>query len=123
MAESKDRGVEFDTAPIALLPILAERGVEIPPPHKGMGKAYNDAYKEWKNGQDEQLKFAINDNQGNPLNQDGTLKVGKISSIGEITDEDLSAPTRNIELPKLPKNVDAAIGAKGKPVVIKKEYL
>lgn len=88
-----------------------------------MGKAYNDAYKEWKNGQDEQLKFAINDNQGNPLNQDETLKVEKISSIGEITDEDLAAPTRNIELPKLPKNVDTAIGAKGKPVVIKKEYL
>lgn len=62
----------------------------------------------------------MEDIQGNPLNQDGTLKVEEISSIGGITDEDFTAPTRNIELPKLPKNVDAAIGAKGKPVVIKK---
>lgn len=62
----------------------------------------------------------MEDIQGNPLNQDGTLKVEKISSIDGITDEDITAPTRNIELPKLPRNVDAAIGAKGKPVVIKK---
>lgn len=62
----------------------------------------------------------MEDIQGNPLNQDGTLKVEKISSIDGITDEDFTAPTRNIELPKLPRNVDAAIGANGKPVVIKK---
>lgn len=62
----------------------------------------------------------MEDIQGNPLNQDGTLKVEKISSIDEITDEDFTAPTRNVELPKLPKNVDEAIGAKGKPMVIKK---
>jgi hypothetical protein len=36
--EFKGRGVEFDIVPPALLPILAERGVEILPPHKGMGK-------------------------------------------------------------------------------------
>lgn len=42
------RGVEFDVVPPALLPILAERGVEILPPHKGMGKDCNDAYKAWK---------------------------------------------------------------------------
>ena len=43
--EFKDRGVEFDIIPPALLPILAERGVEILPPHKGMGKACEEAYK------------------------------------------------------------------------------
>lgn len=60
------------------------------------------------------------DNQGNPLNADGTLKLEKIASVDELTDEDFSAPTRNVELPKLPKNVDDAIGANGKPVIIKK---
>ena len=60
------------------------------------------------------------DNQGNPLNADGTLKLEKVTSVDDLTDEDFSAPTRNVELPTLPKTVDDAIGANGKPVVIKK---
>ncbi|MGN0875366.1 MAG: hypothetical protein ACI4OZ_09290, partial [Akkermansia sp.] len=60
------------------------------------------------------------DNQGNPLNEDGSLKLEKVSSVDELTDEDFNAPSRNVELPELPENVDAAIGAHGKPVVIKK---
>ncbi|MGN1375705.1 MAG: hypothetical protein ACI4V5_04035, partial [Prevotella sp.] len=60
------------------------------------------------------------DNQGNPINEDGSLKLDKITSVDELTDEDFSAPTRNVELPTLPKNVDNAIGANGKPVIIKK---
>ena len=60
------------------------------------------------------------DSQGNPLNTDGSLKVDMISSIDELTDEDFTNPTRNVQLPELPKNVDGAIGADGKPVVIKK---
>ena len=62
----------------------------------------------------------LTDNQGNPINQDGTLKLEQISSIDELTDEDFSHPTRNVELPTLPNNVADAIGANGKPVVIKK---
>ena len=62
----------------------------------------------------------LTDSQGNPVNEDGILKVEKIESVDELTDEDFSEPTRNVELPTLPKNVDAAIGANGKPVVIKK---
>jgi hypothetical protein len=46
--EFAGRGVEFDIVPPALLPILAERGVKILPPHKGMGKACNEAYENWK---------------------------------------------------------------------------
>lgn len=65
-------------------------------------------------------KFSLKDNQGNPLNQDGTLKLDKIKSVDELTDEDFTSAFRNIELPAIPKNVDAAIGANGKPVVIKK---
>ena len=43
-----------------------------------------------------------------------------MKSVDELTDEDFSAPTRNVQLPALPQNVDAAIGANGKPVIIKK---
>ncbi len=60
------------------------------------------------------------DNQGNPLNEDGTLKVDKVKSIDELTDEDFNSPARSVQLPQLPQKVDEAIGANGKPVVIKK---
>lgn len=66
------------------------------------------------------VKFSLKDNQGNPLNQDGTLKLDKIKSVDELTDEDFTSAFRNVELPSIPKNVDAAIGANGKPVIIKK---
>ena len=67
-----------------------------------------------------EAKVDLTDNQGNPVNEDGTLKVEEVKSVDELTDEDFSAPTRNVQLPALPQNVDAAIGAEGKPVVIKK---
>ena len=41
-------GVEFDVVPPSLRQPLIERGVEIIPPHKGMGKDCNDAYVKWK---------------------------------------------------------------------------
>lgn len=41
-------GVHFDVVPPAMRSLLVERGVEILPPHKGMGKDCNDAYAEWK---------------------------------------------------------------------------
>lgn len=68
-------------------------------------------------------KFSVKsnvDNQGNPLNQDGTLKLEKIKSVDELTDEDFLHPTRNVELPSLPKKIADAIGTEGKPVIIKK---
>ena len=67
-----------------------------------------------------EAKVDLTDNQGNPVNEDGTLKVEEVKSVDELTDEDFSAPTRNVQLPALPYNVDAAIGANGKPVIIKK---
>lgn len=60
------------------------------------------------------------DSQGNPLNADGTLKLEKVESIDDITDEDFSHPTRNVELPHVPENVGNALGTDGKPVIIKK---
>jgi site-specific DNA-cytosine methylase len=71
----------------------------------------------------EHEKFSVKsnvDNQGNPLNQDGTLKLEKIKSVDELTDEDFLHPTRNVELPSLPKKIADAIGTEGKPVIIKK---
>lgn len=68
----------------------------------------------------EAKKENTTDNQGNPVNEDGTLKVEKIKVIDDLKDEDFSSPTRSVQLPKLPDNVDAAIGANGKPIIIKK---
>lgn len=45
--EFAGRGVEFDIVPPALLPILAERGIEILPPHKGSGKECQAAYEKF----------------------------------------------------------------------------
>lgn len=57
--EFKDRGVEFDIVPPKLLPILMERGVKILPPHKGMGKACNDAYKEKVLGRSGEVQYSL----------------------------------------------------------------
>ena len=54
------------------------------------------------------------------MNADGTLKLEKVKSVDDLTDEDFSKPTRSVELPQVPENVDNAIGADGKPVIIKK---
>lgn len=71
----------------------------------------------------EHEKFSLKsnvDNQGNPLNADGTLKLDKIRSVDDLTDEDFTNATRNVQLPSIPQNVDVAIGANGKPIIIKK---
>ncbi len=60
------------------------------------------------------------DQQGNQLNSDGSIYTEQVGSVDEITDEDFDEPTRSITLPAIPANVDAAIGAGGKPIVIKK---
>lgn len=85
-------------------------------------KAVSDSYGMVDNLIDgmSSTKFSLKDNQGNPLNQDGTLKLDKIKSVDELTDEDFLHPTRNVELPSLPKKIADAIGTEGKPVVIKK---
>ena len=59
------------------------------------------------------------DKQGNPVDGDGKLILEK-TTINGLTGEDFSNPSRSVELPKIPDNVDKAIGAKGKPVIIKK---
>ena len=99
---------------------------------KGLGNitgASKDEFDKWLDTSKRKLKpfadyakvkFSLKDNQGNPLNQDGTLKLDKIKSVDELTDEDFLHSTRNVELPRLPKKIADAIGTEGKPVVIKK---
>lgn len=65
----KDRGVEFDIVPPALLPILTMRGVNILPPHKGMGKSCNDAYAEWQKNPLKKKEGIITDEQIEQLNK------------------------------------------------------
>ena len=77
-------------------------------------------FAEYKGVKALEAATAKTDSQGNPLNEDGTLNLDRVASVDELTDEDFSNPTRNVELPALPENVDKAIGANGKPVIIKK---
>lgn len=72
---------------------------------------------------DSELSGELSDKQGNPINEDGTLKLEKVNSLDELTDKDFTEPFRNVQLPTLPTNVDNAIGAEGKPVIIKKNIL
>ena len=60
------------------------------------------------------------DMQGNLLDENGKLKLEKVNSIDDITDDDFNNPTRNIELPVIPQRINDAIGANGKRVIIKK---
>lgn len=68
----------------------------------------------------EESQVERTDKQGNRVNQDGNLVIEVVESIDEITDEDFENPHRTIQLPQLPQNVNDAIGADGKPVIIKK---
>ena len=55
--EFKDTGVTFDIVNPGLLPILAERGVEILPPKKSAGAPAMKAYENWK--KNESPRFSI----------------------------------------------------------------
>ena len=60
------------------------------------------------------------DKQGNPIDAEGRLITEKVEDISGLSDDDFNNPTRSVELPKIPKNVDDALGANGRPVIIKK---
>ncbi|MDY6121599.1 MAG: hypothetical protein SPI72_00715 [Porphyromonas sp.] len=65
----------------------------------------------------------LKDKQGNAIDSEGRLVVDEIAHMSELTDEDFTTPTRSVLLPPIPKNVDEAIGANGKRVIIKKNIL
>ena len=86
----------------------------------GIGTYNTDENIESQVAEGEDVKYSLRDNQGNPIDEDGKLIVEQVSSIDEITDADFDSPTRSIQLPSIPPKVDEAIGANGKPIVIKK---
>lgn len=63
------------------------------------------------------------DSQGNPIDESGNLIVEKIDSLEDITDKDFIEPTRMIELPVLPTQVQRVLATNGKGVIIKKNIL
>ena len=87
VARLNGKGVEFDVVPPALRQPLVERGVEILPPHKGMGKDCNEAYEEWK-----KEKTTL-DRNAEPSQSD--IPTGGVASESEI------APT--VITPRNPK--------------------
>ncbi len=60
------------------------------------------------------------DINGNIRNSDGSVYTEPVKTINDITDNDFNEPTRSVELPPVPKNVSTALGANGKPIIIKK---
>lgn len=60
------------------------------------------------------------DTNGNIRNSDGSIYTEPVKSINDITDNDFNEPTRSVELPPVPENVSVALGANGKPIIIKK---
>ena len=82
-------------------------------------KAKEIADKEEKKRKAEADKQKV-DKQGNPIDAEGRLITEKVEDISDLSDDDFNNPTRSVELPKIPKNVDDALGANGRPVIIKK---
>jgi len=82
-------------------------------------KAKEIADKEVKKRKAEAEKQKV-DKHGNPIDAEGRLITEKVEDISDLSDDDFNNPTRSVELPKIPKNVDDALGANGRPVIIKK---
>ena len=60
------------------------------------------------------------DNQGNPIGDDGKFIVSRLETSRLIEDADFLNPTRNVELSKLPANIDSHVGGNGRSVLIKR---
>ena len=69
---------------------------------------------------DNERQKGLQDNQGNPIDRQGSLLLDHIEEPAYLTDEDFRNPSRNVSLRELPSAVDSAVGGEGKPVVIKK---
>ena len=68
----------------------------------------------------EGIEGKVEDKQGNPINENGSLVLESVNNVSDMTDNDFTNPTRNVKLPILPEKVSDAIGATGRPIVIKK---
>ena len=98
----KDTGVHFDIVPPALLPILKERGVEILPPHKGLGADATEAYE------------ASRGEESYSVNRDDKSRQKIGATKGSTSSLDQPFPTRRNPIladygAKLNKNYESAI--------------
>lgn len=57
------------------------------------------------------------------MDGEGRLILEEIGSVDELTDGDFTEPKRSVRLPQVSVNVDKALGANGKPIIIKKNIL
>ena len=99
--------------------IAAEKAEKKQEKQSVFDKAKEIADKEEKKRKAEAEKQKV-DKQGNPIDAEGRLITEKVEDISDLSDDDFNNPTRSVELPKIPKNVDDALGANGRPVIIKK---
>ncbi|MDE6582705.1 MAG: hypothetical protein K2K47_09305, partial [Duncaniella sp.] len=60
------------------------------------------------------------DNQGNPIDAESKFIVESVESVADITDADLTEPTRTVGLPALSDNVSDVLGAEGRKPIIKR---
>ena len=116
--------VDLKSTPSSDLPSAsADKGSEKPEKKQEkqsvFDKAKEIADKEEKKRKAEADKQKV-DKQGNPIDAEGRLITEKVEDISDLSDDDFNNPTRSVELPKIPKNVDDALGANGRPVIIKK---
>lgn len=103
--------------------VSADKGSEKPEKKQEKQSVFDKtkeiADKEEKKRKAEAEKQKV-DKQGNPIDAEGRLITEKVEDISDLSDDDFNNPTRSVELPKIPKNVDDALGANGRPVIIKK---
>ncbi len=87
---------DFNVPEEAFLRMCADAKVDPHHPKIGwMGEGHgwspmdSDAYVDFSVREEDSEELSLKDNQGNPMNADGTLKLDKIHSVDELTDKDL----------------------------------
>ena len=121
-AEERERAEKEEKARIEAEKKEAERIAAEKAEEEARVEAERKAEEERKAKQktEEKVDSPKIDKQGNPIDAEGRLITEKVEDISDLSDDDFNNPKRSVELPKIPKNIDNALGANGKPVIIKK---
>ncbi len=102
----------------------SEPGAPEPPAGEPVTPGEGKGSHSFSNSEEEfdqtQKEASITDRQGNPIDSKGKLITEQIEKIEDITDDDFMSPKRSVMLPRIPENVNNAIGANWKPIIIKK---
>ena len=84
--EFKDSGVTFDIVNPNLLPILADRGVEILPPTGTAGKPAMEAYEKWRDGESEDMRFSVNNTFSKSMDDFDSMQKAAAERKGIVVD-------------------------------------